>query len=239
MNRRLCLHIRHEQAGNRRQDNYTLLMFVWICKQSLFCFAIFHQYAAQRVQAKTVVFFNNQKYEFLCRPTIFWELSKKNRLQNPNIYPYTYRRCCWKLIVLFTKWKNEFLCKPTKIITISKFRVVKTPISLPIHIGRYFSASWKLNIAAAVTLLSMAGWWAVPANSKLFWIAQIQISDESRERIPALSHSPSVIKPSQAMGVHEIALQAIGCCEKEHPYSQIRLTRLTAHGNGVSSGWKL
>ena len=104
--------------------------------------------AAQRVQAKTVVFFNNQRYEFLCKPTNFWELSKKI--------------------------------------------VCKTPISLPIHIGRYFSASWKLNSAAAVTLLSMAGWWAVPANSKLFWITQIQMSDESRKRIPAPSHDPSV-----------------------------------------------
>ncbi|MBP1538595.1 MAG: hypothetical protein ILA17_12075 [Ruminococcus sp.] len=47
---------------------------------------------------------------------------------------------------------------------------------------------------------------------------QIQISDESRERIPALSHSPSVIKPSQAMGVHEIAMQAIGCCEFKKTY---------------------
>ena len=195
MNRRLCLHIRHEQAGNRRQDNYTLLKFVWICKQSLFCFAIFHQYAAQRVQAKTVVFFHNSMF--------------------------------------------GLLCKPTKIITISKFRLVKTPISLPIQVGKNISASWKLNSAAAVTLLSMAGWWAVPANSKLFWTAQIQISDESRERIPALSHSPSVIKPSQAMGVHEIAMQAIGCCEKSRPYSQLRLTRLTVHGNGVSLGWKL
>ncbi|MCR5480360.1 MAG: hypothetical protein K6F27_10980 [Ruminococcus sp.] len=62
------------------------------------------------------------------------------------------------------------------------------------------------------------------------------MSDESRERIPALSHSPSVIKPSQAMGVHEIAMQVIGCCEKEHPYSQLRLTRLTLIANGVVSG---
>ena len=94
--------------------------------------------------------------------------------------------------MLFTKWKFGFLCKATKIITISKSRLVKTPTSSPIQVGKSISASWKLNSAAAVTLLSMAGWWAVPANSKLFWITQIQMSDESRKRIPAPSHDPSV-----------------------------------------------
>ena len=76
----------------------------------------------------------------------------------------------------------------------------------------------------------------VSGNIFGFTQRRCEVSDESRERILTLSHSPSVIKPSQAMGVHEIAMQAIGCCEKEHPYSQLRLTRLTLIANGVVSG---
>ena len=89
MNRRLCLHIRHEQAGNRRQDNYTLLMFVWICKQSLFCFAIFHQYAAQKVQAKIRCVFQQSKLRISVQAYKLLRTEQKNRLQNPDISPYT------------------------------------------------------------------------------------------------------------------------------------------------------
>ena len=67
-------------------------------------------------------------------------------------------------------------------------------------------------MGSGVTLFPMVGWWAVPArrcamtrkpSGNIFGFTQrrCEVSDESRERILTLSHSPSVIKPSQAMGV--------------------------------------
>ena len=67
-------------------------------------------------------------------------------------------------------------------------------------------------MGSGVTLFPMVGWWAVPArrcamtrkpSGNIFSFTQrrCEVSDESRERILTLSHSPSVIKPSQAMGV--------------------------------------
>ena len=74
------------------------------------------------------------------------------------------------------------------------------------------TVTWQLNMGSGVTLFPMVGWWAVPArrcamtrkpSGNIFGFTQrrCEVSDESRERIPTLSHSPSVIKPSQAMGV--------------------------------------
>ena len=62
----------------------------------------------------------------------------------------------------------------------------------------------------------MVGRWAVPArrcamtrkpSGNIFGFTQrrCEVSDESRERILTLSHSPSVIKPSQAMGVCQVS----------------------------------
>ena len=73
---------------------------------------------------------------------------------------------------------------------------------------------------------------------KLFCMMHMQRKRWKSGQIPALSHSPSVIKPSQAMGVHEIAMQAIGCCEKFLLYPHFRLTNLTALSNCVGVGWK-
>ena len=74
------------------------------------------------------------------------------------------------------------------------------------------TVTWQLNMGSGVTLFPMVGWWAVPArrcamtrkvSGNIFGFTQrrCEVSDESRERILTLSHSPSVIKPSQAMGV--------------------------------------
>ena len=44
------------------------------------------------------------------------------------------------------------------------------------------------------------------------------------------------LRASQVVRVPETDERTVGCCEKEHPYSQFRLTRLTVIANGVALG---
>ena len=76
--------------------------------------------------------------------------------------------------------------------------------------------SWKLNTDTPSTLFLMVRWWAVPATWEIRQdlerasdtiISDLHLAnavgDESQKWILTFSHSPSVIKPSQAMGTCE------------------------------------